>query len=66
MLHEKWPVVGMFGEVQQRAGRPPEHVQAGAHRVGIVAQEVDPVLVGHTERGLFGLLDERHQVGHAR
>uniref|UniRef100_A0A182J0T0 Uncharacterized protein n=1 Tax=Anopheles atroparvus TaxID=41427 RepID=A0A182J0T0_ANOAO len=64
LLHEERPVVGVFGEMQQRTGRSPQHVQARAHRIGIVAQEVDTVLVGHAKGRLFRLLDECHQDTH--
>lgn len=66
LLHEQWPVGLVPRQVQQRGGGAPQHVQAGAHRLGVVAQRLDAVLVGHRQRRLLRLLDETKQQGHCR
>ncbi len=48
-------VVRMARQVGQRVGRAPQHVQAGAHALGVVAQRVDPVLLRHHHRIVLNL-----------
>lgn len=66
VLQKESPVVRMPGEVEQRAGRTSQHVEAGAHRFGIVAQSRETVLISDAERGRLGLLDERDEQRDAR
>jgi len=56
----------MPGEIEQRASRTSQHVEAGAHRFGIVAQGRETVLIGDTKGARFRLLDERDEQRHAR
>lgn len=65
LLQEQWSIVRVPGQMQQCASCTSQHIQTGTHRVGIVAQEADAMLIGHAECRLFGLFDERDQVRYA-
>ena len=58
VLDEHLPVVRVAGQVVEGVGRPPQHVQAGPHRVRVVTERVNAVLLRHEQRVGLGLLDE--------
>ncbi len=63
---EERAVVWMAGEVVERVGCAAQHVQAGAHGVGVVAQRVHPVLLRHEQGVALSLLDEADEQGDRR
>ncbi len=66
MPKEERPVIRMAGEVVERVRCAAQHVQAGAHGVGVVAQRVHPVLLRHQQRVALRLLDEADEQGDRR
>lgn len=63
---EERAVVRMAGEVVERVRCAAQHVQAGAHGVGVVAQRVHPVLLRHQQGVALSLLDEADEQGDRR
>ena len=61
VLHKQRLVVLVPGKVVESVGRPPQHVEAGPHGVGIVSQSVDSVLLSHNQRVRLCLLYEADQ-----
>ena len=66
LLQEDLSVVLVARQVGQRVGRAPQHVQAGAHALGVVAKRVDAVLLRHNHRVVLHLLDKADQEGDTR
>lgn len=66
VLQKESSVIRMPGEVEQRAGCTSQHIEAGAHRFGIVAQSRETVLISDTECARLGLFDERDEQCDAR
>ena len=66
ILDKQSLVVLVPGQLVQGVGRPPQHVQAGAHALGVVAKRVDAVLLRHNHRVVLHLLDKADQEGDTR